>query len=330
LTFPPIEAIIYTMIKKMLFCAILTGLFVHSFGQAANLMYICQEGDIRYYHTEVQTDVVTRIDDNVSRGLKLPKVETTLTDVKQTSTTLCTLPGDAVMHELKQLKRELAVEIDGQAAPAPPQDDRSIYPWLAPVTIGMTPQGEIIGVYGTSQAVAARAKPEPSPELQELQLTEDLKKAYSMLYPVFPVKLVVPGESWTNVLQEISLPGLSPKPLDLVFTYTYVGDERLAGSKCGVIKVKLHIDDQEFAPDEPAKVSFSPAQGIEGIPTFLRLKSHKGKIYFDYREGRIRKASASTVLILGLDVPAGGAQIFGYTAVVTTTLDSTTEMKLEP
>lgn len=320
------------MIKKISLAAILTLSFFSAPCHSADLIYRGQEGEVRYYHTDVSVDIVTKVDDVITRNETLPHLKASTGDDKQLTTVLCTLPGDAIMREVKQLKSELTLKADDKTLPLPALKDKYVSPWQGPVTVGMTPQGAIIGLYGTEEIIAKIPFGGGKTLRQKslLALEDDLKKSFGQMFPVFPEKDIVRGESWTYSLEDVKMPGLSPQPLDLVYTYTYLGDKLLNGSKCAVLKVKMHFDELIFDNLAPGNENFVVASIISGKPTSLRLDSFEGRLYFDYRQGRIRKTDSIALLIMGLDIPANEKQVFGYTAVLEMTVKSTTEMRLEP
>ncbi len=316
------------MIKKAVYSLVLLLALTNTRCPSAELIYRGQEGDVRYYRSTASLDIVTRIDSTISRGKEIPLKTTTWADTKKATVVLRILPGDAITQEIQRVKSETT-----DAAGKPDS------PWDEPVTVGMTPQGKVVGIYGLveivnkKQAEKAEAKSGESDEKkwQELELKQYIKRSFGQMFPVFPEKVVVKGESWQYCLEAIKMPGL-PVPLDLEYTYTYAGDKVLDDAKCAVLKVGMKFDALDFKDVPAGQIGgFSVPPDIKGIPTFLRLKSFKGKLYFDYREGRIRKVESTAVMIMGLRVPADEKnQIFGYTAELEMTLKRTTDLSPEP
>ena len=326
--------------------------------RAAELIYRGKEGEVRYYHATASVAMHAILDKNITRGMELPDVTTSLSEVGKSTIVLMTLPRDAIVHEMHRMKAEMSVEVDGKTLPLSPDAAKPVSPWDDPITVGMTPQGDIVCVYGPVEIIAARREaeakakqekieaarkqgiviePEPSKcesetwEWDALELEKAARQSYSSLFPIFPEKIVVKGESWTNRRRDVKMPGLSPEPLDLLYTYTYIGDTKLEGAKCAVVKTKMEFAPLDFEARRGAPpVNFTIPPDIVGVPTSLRLDSCKGKLYFDYREGRIRKHEETLKLTMGIRVPGDGKQVYGFRAQLKMTVKRTILLKKEP
>ena len=120
---------------------------------------------------------------------------------------------------------------------------------------------------------------------------------------------------------------LFPAPLDVKYTYRYSGDKIIDGKRCAIFKVKMEFKDTEYAPaSAPYKPTHVGPQYQSGMPTYLRLKSYKGKLVYDIKGRQLKSTESESRMIMGLKMPPNTRQLWGYTAEMDIKIKTKTEL----